>query len=140
MSVVLARDTPLTGGGTAVMRGELYDAIEGRDVARGGTVLNDGCGVGVARGGGTVLDGGCGVGVALGATDVPAGGVTVTPAFILKLFLPKYTTPLFSPPSTGCGTSSPPSAFGVLGRLVGLPVTTLDLVPSSLCIVNASSS
>ena len=124
------------------MRGELYDAIEGRGVARGATVLNDGCGVGVARGG-TVLDGGCGV-ARIGARrrrGVPAGGVSVTPAFILKLLLPRYTTPLFSPPSTGSDTSSPPfclSAFSVV--FVGLPVTTLALVPSSLCIVNASSS
>ena len=115
MSVVLASATPPTGGGTGVMRGELCDAIEGRGVARGGTVLIDGCGVGVARGS-TVFDGGCGLGVARGATGVPAGGVTVTPAFILKLFLPRYTTPLFSPPSTGSDTSSPPfcSAFSVV--------------------------
>ena len=68
--------------------------------------------------GGAVLDGGCGLGVAPGATEVPAEGVTVTPAFILllKLLLPRYTTPLFSPPSTGSGTSIPPfySAFSVV--------------------------
>jgi hypothetical protein len=84
-------------------------------VARGGTVLNDGCGVGVARGD-TVLDGGGGVEDARGTTGVPAEGVSVTPAFILKLLLPRYTTPLFSPPSTGSGTSIPPfySAFSVV--------------------------
>lgn len=95
MRVVLANDTPPTSGDTGAMRGEPYDAIGGRGVARGGTVLNDGCGVGVARGGtvldggccvgvarGGTLDGGCGVAVARDATGVPAGGVTLTPAFI----------------------------------------------------------
>ena len=54
--------------------------------------------------------------VARGATGVPAEGVSVTPGFILKLLLPRYTTPLFSPPSTGSDTSSPPfcSAFSVV--------------------------
>jgi hypothetical protein len=46
-----------------------------------------------------------GAAAAVPVAAVPAGGVILTPTFILKLLLPRYTTPS-SPPSTCSATST----------------------------------
>jgi hypothetical protein len=94
--------------------------------------------------GGGVVVGGVGIDDARGAAGVPAGGVTWTPIFILKLFLPRYTTPS-SPPPTGSATSTAFLSFseGCCSRqllLLRFRSTTLNGIPSRRGVVYESSS
>src|SRR4030095_16167680 len=74
------------------------------DVFTGGGVT---CDDDVFTGGGVTCAGAC---VTRGdggtVSDVSAGVVVLTPTFILKLLLPRYTTLSFSPPGTGSATTT----------------------------------
>jgi hypothetical protein len=103
---------PPAGRATAGAGVRRYEPLDRRTIGTG--VFSTGGGVCTALGGGacgalggssacvTLAGSAC---VALVATGVPAGGVVLTPIFILKLCLPRYTTPS-SPPSTCCGTAT----------------------------------